>query len=434
MGICRLILVVMIAVGPLSTIAQTCPGSAGCMDPTFAGGTLVRVANAGGMTARSLIRQSDGKVIAMAPGRTVSDGYHVTRLNANGSIDTSFAGDGTLTTHWTLLHRGTTHYGGARAIALQMVTGTERILVAGVIPMLSGNKVVTDRLRIDRYGLDGTPDTSWGVNGTVQLNLNGALSIAVQPLDQKIVIGTGPSNQLIRLNETGQLDPTFGTSGIAPSTNSMAISIDALGRILVAGVVTIGTRHQLQRTQAVSRYHVNGQRDNSFGSNGTAIVGFISDYIPSVSTDNFGNVIVSAPNKVDADNISDFAVERFTDAGVPDIDFSGDGIATVDFDGRRDIVMGSAAQSDGRIVLVGNTAVYGSASGSDMAMARLDYWGNLDSTFGRSGRIVFPHTAGGESLSLLLMFNDTACACEKFYAAGINSQSSQLAVARFLEY
>jgi len=409
--------------------AQTCPG---CLDPSFGGGSIVRVPDVSTATIRDLVRQSsDGKIIALVPGHNIADGQRITRLNADGTVDTSFGPGGTLTFQWKVVQRNNTYYGSVLGLGVQNVGGTERILIAGDAPLLSGNKVIAKRLRVDRLMLSGSPDPSWGTNGTVLLNLDGAATLIVDPVDQSIVVGTGNTNQLIRLTAAGQLDTSFGSGGVANSTYPVRLHIDAQRRILVAGWVT--NRNGTLSTPTVTRHKPDGKLDTSFGSNGTARVGFnLGTAYVSVSTDSFNHVIFS--NSTGTSDTTDFGVERFTDSGIPDPTFSGDGIATIDFNGQRDLAMASAPQSDGSIVIVGNTAVVGTGNGSDIAVARLDYYGNLDVTFGSGGRIVFPHTPGGESMSTILMVTDPNWTGERFYAAGINSQANQLLVARFLEF
>lgn len=418
-------------------VSQTCPGSAGCMDSSFAGGNLVRVENAGGSDVRSLFRQTDGKIVALALGSNVTIGQALTRLNNDGSVDASFGGDGTVLFQWKLVQPRDTYYGNAYGAAVQTVNGTERIIVVGGSPMLSGKKVLTDRLRIERLMPDGSPDQSWGVNGTLLLNLDQAYSVAIQPWDQKIIIGTGPRNQLVRFTQTGQIDTSFGTGGFASvaMTQTGDLHFDALGRILSVGILNTASKGgSIVWTPAIARHNSNGSPDLSFGSNGRVIAGFNVSYSTTrLAIDPFGNLVLGSTSGPTS-SASDYTVERFTSSGIPDYSFSEDGIATVDFYAQRDIASALAVQSDGSVVVAGNTVSVGSGATSDMALARLDYWGKLDPVFGNGGRIVFPHVPGGEGIRALLKATDPSWVGERFYAFGINNQANQLLAARFLEY
>jgi len=415
-------------------LAQTCPGgTGGCFDPTFGGGNLLRVSGAGGYGG-GIIRQADGKLITLVRGGNIADGQTITRLLPDGSVDTDFGGSGTLHYLWKLVQGRETYYGAVWGIAIQQVGGVQRILVAGKAPILSGKKVITDRLRIDCLLPDGSSDPSWGTNGTLQLSLNGARAVAVQFWDQSIVLGTDNNNQLIRLTAGGNLDPTFGSGGGASSVDPVSINFDAQHRILAVGQSVTQNRGATIIRPTLTRHNTNGSLDAAFGSNGTVLGGWDARYISSsVSVDLSGHVIISG-SAGPTDATTDFIVERFTNSGLPDSSFSGDGMATVDFNGQRDLGMAAAPQSDGRIVIVGNTAVSGTTNGSDIAMARLDYSGNLDATFGTNGKVIMPHTPLGEAFAAVLMVSDPSWADERFYAAGGNVGARQLLVARFLEH
>ena len=56
----------------------------------------------------------------------------------------------------------------------KICNGTERIVIAGTSPMLSGNKIIVNRLRVDRFMPDGSYDPSFGVNGVAQVNIGSA--------------------------------------------------------------------------------------------------------------------------------------------------------------------------------------------------------------------------------------------------------------------
>lgn len=419
--------------------AQTCSISSGCLDPDFAGGSLVRVPNAGDYGGNRILRLSNGQIVVLAIGSHISEGQYITKLNPDGTVDTAFAGNGTLHIQWKVTQRKDTYYGSVSAIALQNVGGSERLLVAGTTPILSGSKLYGGRLRIERYKLtDGSLDTSWDGDGSLQsVDLAGAGAMIVQPLDQKIIFANESIDRVTRLTATGQLDTTFGSGGSSASSYPNYLVLDSSGRLLVEGWVnTAPNRGGLIITPSITRYTTNGIKDTSFGNKGTALAGYNTRYLsPMLSVDATGNVLISSSTGP-TDAATDFVVERFTDSGIPDISFGGgDGIATVDFYGQRDLAMASTLQSDGSIVIVGNTAVAGSTSGADLAMARIDSFGNLDPTFGTGGRIMFPHhTPGGEAFSSILMVTDPTWGGERFYAAGANAQTNELLVARFLEH
>ena len=80
-----------------------------------------------------------------------------------------------------------------------------------------------------------------------------------------------------------------------------------------------------------------------------------------------------------------FGVWRFTANGDPDLTFSGDGVAVVDFGGNEEAEE-LALLSDGRIVVAGATV--GSDGLSHAAVAVLTPGGKLDTSFSGDGRVI----------------------------------------------
>ncbi len=140
-------------------------------------------------------------------------------------------------------------------------------------------------------------------------------------------------------------------------------------------------------TLAFTAVHAaDGDVDTTFGVDGLARVGLVDSSggsvgcRPVVQPD--GKILMCGTRVLNGTSGSDFFVARFNADGTLDLDFSFDGIATVDFDDGAgdDIVGGLALQPDGRIVVAGTTT--GASANSDFAIARLTTDGLLDDTFG----------------------------------------------------
>ena len=171
----------------------------------------------------SIAIQSDGKILVGGffwtyNGTSVNK---IVRLNSDGSIDTSFV-TGT----------GIDGYQIVQSIAIQ---SDGAILVGGDFSSYNG----TPARRIIRLNSDGSIDTSFSTGSGFHGD-NGVYSIAIQS-DGKIVVGGGFSsyngtsaNYIIRLNSDGSVDTSFvyGT-GLNGRAKSVAIQSD--GKILVGG-------------------------------------------------------------------------------------------------------------------------------------------------------------------------------------------------------
>lgn len=96
---------------------------------------------------------------------------------------------------------------------------------------------------------------------------------------------------------------------------------------------------------------------------------------------------------------SDFAVARLNVDGTPDTTFNGDGQVLVPFNrlgttGGEDVATCVTLQADGKI-LVGGYAQTSLSGDYDFAVARLNFDGTLDDSFGNAARTTIAFQAGG---------------------------------------
>src|SRR5205807_750600 len=80
----------------------------------------------------------------------------------------------------------------------------------------------------------------------------------------------------------------------------------------------------------------------------------------------------------------DFALARYTSAGVLDTSFNGTGKLTTDFNGSADVANAVAVQPDGQIVAAGQAYTGGNP---DFALARYTSAGVLDTSFNGTGKL-----------------------------------------------
>ena len=200
----------------------------------------------------------------------------------------------------------------------------------------------------------------------------------------------------------GQLDPSFGAGGTVvtefPSSYSgaRAVAVQADGRIVAAGFAH--TDNSIISDFALTRYDSSGALDPTFGTGGRVRTDFGGrfDEALAVAVQPDGRVVV-AGNSSDA-NGSDMAVARYNSDGLLDTSFDGDGMALVDF-GSEASARAVALQPDGGIVLAGGVSqpVGGGCCVSDFALVRLTSVGALDSSFDGDGRVVTDFLAGADN-------------------------------------
>ena len=232
-----------------SDFALTRYDSAGVLDTSFgtAGTVTTNVAPGNSFTDKGqrIILQGDSKIlVAGYTASTLSStgfDFSLVRYNSNGSLDTSFSGDGKLTTS---IASGSSGNDYAHSVLAQT---DNKILVAGE----SYNGSNFD-LAITRYNTDGTIDTSFGIAGIVKTAIGPSNDYGYQlakQVDHKILL-SGWFNKgnnfysifLVRYNEDGSLDTTFGGGdGVVTrdlrevEDKSYSVLVQDDGKIVISG-------------------------------------------------------------------------------------------------------------------------------------------------------------------------------------------------------
>ncbi|HEX3102689.1 MAG TPA: hypothetical protein VHQ01_12885 [Pyrinomonadaceae bacterium] len=334
----------------------------GSLDNSFgSGGKVTQDFGAGFTQATSIALQSDGKIVvggymrAVAPATSGFD-FFALRYNTNGTLDTTFDGDGKVTTDFS---------SNDEADGVTIQPDGKIVLVGNTNNNVAGRTFAA----LARYNSDGSLDTTFGTGGKVIGHEGAAFSAVVQPADGRIVTGgwgcsvaTCTQNldfTFARYDTVGVLDPTFGISGkatVAVSTGrdeARGIALQSDGKIVATGV---NLSSPASDPMAVVRLNANGTLDTTFGTNG------IVQNLPVAVEDAFGlslqpnGRIVTGGRVFTTANDSDFAIVRLNANGTLDTSFSGSGIATTAFTGNLDGITGFAIQNDGKIVAVGFAA------------------------------------------------------------------------------
>jgi uncharacterized delta-60 repeat protein len=358
----------------------------GSLDASFGSGGVVNLVPTGELAANGFFAmaiQSNGDIVA-----TTSDAganfLQVVRVEANGSLDTSFGSGGFTATTAIPFTPGDSSDAREIAIALQ---SNGAILVATSYSNLMA-----------RFTGSGQLDTSFGSGGIINLSNTGPsvtagpTQIAVEK-NGRILVASGslaPSplvqaGTISRYDANGSIDTTFGASGTAASVASAsALVLQSNGKIVVVGSLT----SRVNTPPAVSDvgfgvivYNSNGMIEKTFGSGGVAVADFGTNAPLSgafaVAIQSNGDLVAggaAAKGAVNASFNSAFGLARFTSAGVLDSSFGTGGLVTTTLvSGGSNVysyVDGLAIQSDGKIVAAGNTIVdqgHGSGSGSYVA-------------------------------------------------------------------
>ncbi len=259
--------------------------SSGALDTSFDsdGKVYVDIDGNGGDYFKAMARQPDGKIIVVGYRSWTSNSLFVARFNDDGSLDTSFNGDG----------KNYFQIGGVSTVIVCMALQADgKILVGGYTYTSDATPVVP--LVLARLTNNGDLDTTFsagdGTNGYYANDLSpgnndSIAALALRP-DGKIMAvgyknGTSPNSDfaVFRFNGDGTLDTGFdGDSGtgngivitqVGAGTQDLPseILLQSDGKFIVGGRVEYGnpvTGYDL----AILRYNSNGSIDTTFGTGG----------------------------------------------------------------------------------------------------------------------------------------------------------------------
>jgi uncharacterized delta-60 repeat protein len=426
----NLSLLTLVLLAFYSSPAQTCPNSPGCLDPTFNGtGKQVIVTSGNGNTAdHDTVVQSDGKVVLLVDSN--ADSTTLIRVNRDGSPDDGSVNDSTpgdqfgtggkVFSDW--------HYapslprGFPYGLAIQVIGGEERIVIAGSWSVPLSRNTYANYLRVDRYLSNGQRDLSFGPDhtGTVVVNKPYGLAVAIQPDDNKIVT-VGDAQAVVRLNEDGTVDTGFGPNGDGATGAGQAgwsiIALPNAGGILISGTYSDKSASYM----CVSKLKPTGAVDENFGTAGRAIAKIYGrgsfGRAFKIAIDPFGNIVAGGIARPKGTSVNDFVALRLKATGQFDTSFNRTGWAMYDFSGGSDDVARSVvAQGDGKIVLTGYTGP--ATGGRDWGLLRFNFDGSVDTGFGTNGRVTTDFGGTSEYSSTSRLWVDPACNCEKIVMGG----------------
>jgi uncharacterized delta-60 repeat protein len=325
--------------------------SNGTFDTTFGPGGKRRISFGGEQeSAFGAALQPDGKIVLVGD----SDfRVAVARLNPDGTLDTSFSGDGKRLFSWGPISR-------AQAV---VVMPNGKLLVAGFSGPETGN------VQVARLTASGALDTAFGTGGIARSDFGGddfGLAMARQANGRIVIAGrsspTLPTDETLgaivtRFRAIGELDPDFAGDGqltLPGTSNARAVLVQPQdGKLVVAGTADGSQK------MTVTRLGTNGSPDPTFDGDGTATIAFPAVLTTGAALQPDGRIVVAGSTS------GDFAVARLNSNGSPDTTFGAAGKATVDF-GEATFARAVALQPNGRIVVVGQRT-----AGEDFAVARL---------------------------------------------------------------
>jgi uncharacterized delta-60 repeat protein len=386
----------------------------GELDTTFSDdGKIALAIGSGDETASDVAIDSNGRIVVVGYTHNGSDNdIFVIRFNSDGSLDTTFDGDGIVQTD----------LGSSDDYAYGVALDSDgKIVVVG-----QTNAAGTHDGLVLRYESDGSLDDTFDADGkvTTDIDENTDFYVDVELQDDgKIVVvgsawnseGTQRSGLLTRYNTDGSLDTSFAAPdgfGLITDPDDYHYDVNSLkiqddGKIIavldvsdVLGVIDrfdanvsaydttfsedgadvvlwpmIGSAIQTDGSIVVSgyvsdlvvkvtRYTSTGEVDSNFASAGTfssPLEHFVATYSDAL-IQNDGKLLI--PVTFWNGSAFDFGMYRLAVDGSLDTTFNGDGLFSASLNSGSDFPWNAVLQDDGKIVLVGDTN-----NGSDFDIA-----------------------------------------------------------------
>ncbi|MGH2705581.1 MAG: hypothetical protein ACRDJ4_10950 [Actinomycetota bacterium] len=334
----------------------------GILDPGFGGDGKV-ITNFGGRdVAYDLALQPGGGILVAGD----FDAFGVARYLPDGTLDSAFGSGGTAT---SFANQSTS---GARALVVQ----DDGKIVAGGSALTSPTSSSPVLFALARYLPDGSPDPSFGPDGTVTTGFGSDFAqiddLALQADGKVVAAGTNINEMaVVRYNPDGTVDDTFAGSGRlrvnfgVGTLGATGIAVLPDGKLVISGSTVDDV--------VLARLNPDGTEDTSFGRRGAAFLDFAcgEDRADDLVVEPNGRIVIAGSAGGAAPGERQFGAARLNPDGSVDTSFGGSGRATVDFSDRADEAHAVAIAADGRILLAGTAGRSGTASRS-FALARLE--------------------------------------------------------------
>ncbi|MDP6976627.1 MAG: fibronectin type III domain-containing protein [Acidimicrobiales bacterium] len=291
--------------------------------------------------------QSDGKIVVVGASGYggVNPDFGVVRLDTDGSLDTSFSGDGKVSLG---VGSGTDY-----AFALDVASDGD-IVVVGY-----GHNGADWDVAVIRLDSSGNLDTAFSSDGKALYDIGSGTAdhgYAVDVADDGDLLIAGDSGGdalAMRLTAAGVLDTAFSSDGIVTASVGTAdvgygIVEAADGDVIVGGSAKDGDEEFL-----VLRFTASGAADTSFSSDGIHTVDLTGndDVGYGIVEQADGSVVVAGSSNDGSKET--FGIVRLTATGSLDTDFSGDGTLTTAFGSNDAEPYGLAVTAGGKVVVAG---------------------------------------------------------------------------------
>jgi uncharacterized delta-60 repeat protein len=336
----------------------------------------------------------------------VTGSYCVAKLNADGSLDATFATGGRLFYDFAALNR-TIDNASSKSI---VVRADGSFIIANTCFSPATN---TGDLCLAAFRANGGIDTHFGTNGYALFNNGGnhfPISTKALP-DGKIVVATlciSSTNQsfryfcALRFNADGTPDMTFGPGGLATfqvfdtfDINLADMDIDQQERMILAGRCRPGGSSFTPYRFCVLRLTPSGQRDITFGNNGevTHAVGAPTQAdqdLSAVIAQPDGRILLGGRCRSTTQTPNEFCILRVNASGGVDNAIGATGLLLPLGAPRGSSITSMQLLPSGQYLLGGVCYTNPANFDADFCLMRLHDDGTRDTRFGTNGQVITP--------------------------------------------
>ncbi len=285
---------------------------------------------------------------------------HSAQAQQNLKLDSTFAGNG--------IYKNVVTNNYISSTSASAIQSDGKIVTAGFLTDYT--TAIIDSFAVFRFNTDGTLDASFGIDGMTSVTVpsaiaynNNVTNMTIQPDGKILVLGyvatsTGNATLIIRFQPNGDLDSSFAVNGVAthafyPYEGYSSIGLQSTGKIVIGGFMA----YDAYPRAVLARYNADGSPDTLFDAT-------------------YG-----------ADKILD---SLYNDHG--------------------SLSYNMTIGNDDKIVIDFLGMVH-SAGDGDIGLLRLDADGNIDASFGNSGRTDVQQFTGTNPVSTLLHLPGGKYAC-----------------------
>jgi uncharacterized delta-60 repeat protein/CSLREA domain-containing protein len=215
----------------------------------------------------------------------------------------------------------------------------------------------------------------------------------------------GKAMQQAALTPPGSLDASFDGDGLVTTSvgaygddEGSSIVLQPDGKIIVAGWSAVPYGTGWDRDFSVVRYNSDGSLDPSFDTDGKVTLDLgnhYQDYGRAAVIQLDGKIVVAGYSDLDGLE-SNLALARFNSNGSLDTSFDTDGKVITDLGPGYDVIDDMVLQQDGKILVVGYKPIDVAMNVYNIAVVRYNTNGSLDASFGANGIVITSVTGGGD--------------------------------------